>query len=70
MTLKSKHGKITFEWGLYSTVINQRAIDSQSTESVFVRPKCLDFLYSTDENKFTSMKVREIFKEGFKIEKA
>ena len=49
------------EWGLYSTVINQRAMDSQSTESVFVRLRVVDFLYSDIKTGFTSMNVSEAF---------
>ena len=44
----------TFEWGLYSTVINHRSIDSQSTESVLVRLKVVDFLYSLIRTGLTS----------------
>lgn len=44
-------------WGLYSTVINHRAIDSQSTESVLVRLKVVDFLYSLMRTGLTSMKL-------------
>ena len=53
--------KNSFEWGLYSTVINQRVIDSQSAESVFVRLNVFDFLYSLIRTVFTSMKVRRDF---------
>ena len=53
--------KNSFEWGLYSTVINQRAIDSQSAESVFVRLNVFDFLYSLIRTVFASMKVRREF---------
>lgn len=38
--------ELYFEWDLYSTVINHRVIDSQSTESVLVCLREVDFLYS------------------------
>ena len=46
---------------MYSTVINQRAMDSQSTESVLVRLRVVDFLYSDIKTGFTSMNVSEAF---------
>lgn len=56
-TLGNKRGKILLNEGLYSTVINQRAIDLQSTESVFVRLNVADFIYPLIRTGLISMKL-------------